>query len=80
MKTLIVAALIVLGGCATADRHLAFDQDEVDARAAQRTALEEWCRMIGPCEEGRGGLIPLAPLPPYTEECGYLPPVYGSDC
>lgn len=80
MRAATLAALVVLAGCATADHGIAFDTDDIDQRAAQREALAEWCRMVGPCESGPGGLMPLAPLPQYSEACGYLPPLYGSDC
>lgn len=79
----IVAALAIVAGCATPSHELAFDRDDVDARELQREHMAQWCRMVGPCESGRGGLQPAPgapPLPAYTEACGYLPPVYGDDC
>jgi hypothetical protein len=79
-RAALLAAVAVLASCAVADHGIAFDQDDVDARELHREHLAEWCRMVGPCESGRGGLVPLAPLPAYTEACGYLPPVYGDDC
>ena len=74
-----LALMAVLGGCALQPAVEARWDDEGDRRA-HREALAEWCAQVGPCEAGRGGLMPLAPLPLYTDECGYLPPVYGDDC
>ena len=81
-RAAIVAAVAVLAGCAVADRGIAFDQDDVDARELHLEHLAEWCRLIGPCVSGRAGLMPApgSSLPEYTEHCGYLPPIYGSDC
>ena len=70
--------LILLTGCATVPH----DVDD-DARAAHRAHLAEWCQHVGPCVTGRNGPMPApgAPtLPIYSDTCGYLPPVYGSDC
>ena len=70
--------LFLLSGCATVPH----DVDD-DARVAHRAHLAEWCRYVGPCITGRGGPMPApgAPsLPIYSDTCGYLPPVYGSDC
>lgn len=77
MRAAILAAAVILAGCAVADRGIAFDQDDVDARAEHRQAVAEWCRMIGPCTDG---MPAPGALPAYTEACGYLPPVYGDDC
>ena len=74
----VLAAVLSLASCATTDRELGV-YDETD-REAHTAALAEWCRMVGPCEQGAAGLIPLAPLPAYDESCGYLPPIYGTDC
>lgn len=77
-----VAAVAVLGGCALQPAVEARWDDD-DARWAHREALAEWCAHVGPCEAGRGGLMPAPgapPLPPYSEACGYLPPLLGDDC
>lgn len=76
-RAAIIAAAIVLAGCAVADHGLAFDQDDVDAREIHREHLAEWCRLIGPCTDG---MPEPGALPEYSEACGYLPPIYGSDC
>jgi hypothetical protein len=78
-RAALIAAVSVLASCAIADHGIAFDED---ARDAHREALTEWCHMVGPCVPGASGLMPApgVTLPAYTEECGYLPPVYGTDC
>jgi len=73
-RAALVAALALLTGCATPH---AFDLDDVEARAAHREAVAEWCELVGPCTDG---MPPAGALPVYSEACGYLPPLLGDDC
>ncbi len=78
MKTAPMFLCLVLTGCAITSHDL-----NDDARVAHREHLAEWCRVVGPCVTGWGGMMPApeAPaLPVYDDVCGYLPAVYGDDC